>query len=105
MEQLRRQLDIAQATHRRISGHAVSELSMRPSEYLQRNVRVSAFASEKPADIMGLVGPMLMFGGDFPHPEGHGSPYDDLRAKAGPPMADDMAEKFYGANLAELLTG
>ena len=77
---------------------------MKPSEYLQRNVRVSAFASEKPADIMSQVGPMLMFGGDFPHPEGNASPYVDFSAKAGQiPEAD--AEKFYGGNLAELLGG
>ena len=98
-------LDAAHATHRRISGHAVSDLTMKPSEYLRRNVRVSAFASEKPADIMNQVGPMLMFGGDFPHPEGHASPYDDYLAKAGRPMPDDVSAKFYGANLAELLTG
>lgn len=98
-------LDAAHSTHRRISGHSVSALPMKPSDYLRRNVRVSAFASEKPADIMGQVGPMLMFGGDFPHPEGHASPYEDFRAKAGQPMADDVAEKFYGGNLAELLAG
>ena len=53
---------------------------------------------------MSQVGPMLMFGGDFPHPEGHASPYEDFCAKAGPmPVAD--SEKFYGGNLAELLAG
>lgn len=95
-------LDAAHATHGRISGHAVSKLAMKPSEYLQRNVRVSAFASEKPADIMSQVGPMLMFGGDFPHPEGNASPYVDFSAKAGA-IAEGDAEKFYGGNLAELL--
>lgn len=97
-------LDAAHSTHGRISGHTVSKLSMRPSDYLKRNVRVSAFASEKPADIMSQVGPMLMFGGDFPHPEGHASPYEDFRAKAGPAMDDDLATAFYGGNLAELVT-
>jgi len=98
-------LDSAYDTHRRISGHRVHELSERPSDLLRRHVRVSAFAAEKPGAIMDQVGPMLMFGGDFPHPEGYASPYEDYRAKARETLDEDTAMKFYGANLAELVQG
>ena len=51
------------------------------------------------------VGPMLMFGGDFPHPEGYASPFVEYRAKTGEDLPDELAARFYGGNLAELLHG
>jgi predicted TIM-barrel fold metal-dependent hydrolase len=99
-------LDAAYDTHRRISGHFVTPLAERPSDYLRRQVRVSAFAAEKPGAVMAQVGPMLMFGGDFPHPEGYASPLRDYQARcAADPMGDEVAARFYGGNLAELLHG
>ena len=76
-------VDAAYSTYRRISGHRITELTERPSDYLRRQVRVSAFAAEKPGAVMDQVGPMLMFGGDFPHPEGYASPFVEYRAKTG----------------------
>ncbi len=96
-------LDSAHATHQRISGHTVQALSMPPSDYLRRNVRVSSFAAERPAGIIEQMGPMLMFGGDFPHPEGHADPYVDFVAKAGAQLSAADETAFYGGNLAELL--
>lgn len=96
-------VDSAYSTHRRIAGHRLQPLDERPSDYLRRQVRVSAFAAEKPGAIMAQVGPMLMFGGDFPHPEGYASPYSEYRAKANEDLDDAIARRFYGANLAELL--
>lgn len=96
-------LDSAHATHQRIAGHTLQELRARPSDYLRQNIRVSSFAAERPAAIIEEVGPMLMFGGDFPHPEGHSSPYTDYVAKAGADLSDDDEAAFYGGNLAELL--
>jgi hypothetical protein len=98
-------VDAAYSTYRRISGHRITELAERPSDYLRRQVRVSAFAAEKPGAVMEQVGPMLMFGGDFPHPEGYASPFVEYRAKTGEDLPDDLAARFYGGNLAELLHG
>jgi predicted TIM-barrel fold metal-dependent hydrolase len=96
-------LDAAHATHGRISGHRIQSLSERPSDYLRRNFRVSAFASEKPGALMEQMGPMLMFGGDFPHPEGHASPYADYSTKTGETLTPEVETAFYGGNVAELL--
>ena len=96
-------LDSAYDTHFRLTGHHVTPLAERPSDYLRRQVRVSAFASEKPADVMAQVGPMLMFGGDYPHPEGYASPLAQYQARCGDVFDDATAARFYGGNLAELL--
>ncbi len=68
-------------------------------------MRVSAFAAEKPGTVMAQVGPMLMFGGDFPHPEGYASPLAEYRAKANEELDPATSALFYGGNLAELLHG
>ena len=78
-------------------------LPERPSDYLRRQVRVSAFASEQPAATMAKMGPMLMFGGDFPHPEGFASPLVDYQARMGAELDEATAVRFFGGNLAELL--
>lgn len=96
-------LDAAYGTYREITGHRLVELTRKPSEYLRDHVRVSAFASEQPGTVMDQMGPMLMFGGDFPHPEGNASPYHDVSRRVGDVLTDDQAERFYGANLAELV--
>jgi predicted TIM-barrel fold metal-dependent hydrolase len=96
-------LEAAYQTYRRISGHRLVALPERPGDYLRRQVRVSSFAAEKPGAIMEQVGPILMFGGDFPHPEGYASPLVEYEAKAGEQLAADVAARFYGGNLAELL--
>ncbi|MDH4144343.1 MAG: amidohydrolase [Acidimicrobiia bacterium] len=96
-------LDLAYDNHRRISGHHVQPLSRRPSEYLKSQVRVSAFASEQPASVMAQVGPMLMFGGDYPHPEGFERPLEEYRARSRAQFDPDTAARFFGGNLAELV--
>lgn len=96
-------VDLAYDNHRRISGHHVRPLALRPSEYLRRQVRVSAFASEQPGSIMAQVGPMLMFGGDFPHPEGYASPLTEYQARSREQLDDATAARFFGGNLAELV--
>ena len=93
----------AYRTYRRIAGHRLEKLHDRPSDYLRRQVHVSAFAAEKPDAVMEQVGPMLMFGGEFPHPEGYTSPLEDYRGKANEVLDPATSALFYGGNLAELL--
>lgn len=98
-------LDTAYDNHRRISGHRVQPLPQRPSDYLRRQVRVSAFASEQPGETMKQIGPMLLFGGDFPHPEGYASPLVEYQARCRETLDDHTAARFFGGNMAELLHG
>jgi predicted TIM-barrel fold metal-dependent hydrolase len=80
-----------------------SVLSMKPSEYLQRNVRVSPYAFE-PVDRFierhGLED-VYCFATDFPHVEGGTDPHVRLERSLAP-LGDDVLEKFFVTN-GELL--
>lgn len=78
-------------------------LKLEPSEYLQRQVRVSMLASEPGKREVWQRSPegILVFSSDFPHPEGTKGPrkiFDDLLADA----SEREREQFFGASLAEL---
>jgi predicted TIM-barrel fold metal-dependent hydrolase len=94
-------LDSAPRAHESFGGRKLVELEDKPSEYFRRQVRVGAFAGENPAGHLEMTGPVLMFGGDFPHSEGEAS-LDAYRAKAGTIDAS-YATSFYGGNANFLL--
>ena len=87
-------------------------MSMKPSEYFRRNVRVgSSCMSRREAELRHEIGlGNLMWGTDYPHPEGtwpstrkmmvetfHGLPEDDIAALLG-----GTAAEFYGFDLDKL---
>ncbi|MFN0091515.1 MAG: amidohydrolase family protein [Acidimicrobiales bacterium] len=94
-------LDTAPRAHESFTGRGLYQLAERPSDYVRRQVRVGAFAAEKPADRIAEIGPILMFSGDFPHSEGEPS-LAAYRAKAGAIPAEH-ADGFWGANAQFLL--
>lgn len=61
----------------KLNGRVPTPLSMRPSEYFRRHVRVSAFAYEQPARIERQAGDLLMACSDYPHSEGTATPLED----------------------------
>ena len=63
-------------------------------------VAVQPFASVTVTQY-GPAGPLLMFGGDYPHSEGEPS-LDAYRAKAGP-IDPAMTNTFFGGNMEFLL--
>jgi predicted TIM-barrel fold metal-dependent hydrolase len=75
-------------------------LSMRPSDYFRRQVRVAAFSYERPKSLIDRVGDIFMACSDYPHTEGTASPLDDYRA-AGMESADHPG--LFGANVRYLL--
>jgi predicted TIM-barrel fold metal-dependent hydrolase len=80
-----------------------SELSLRPSEYFRRHVRVAALPYEAPARLVRSVGEdTFMHGSDWPHAEGVRAPLVD-----GEHAAEDLTEsgraKLLGGNAAWLL--
>ncbi len=79
-------------------------LSMKPSEYLRKNVRVSPFTFE-PVDLYFDQCPylqdMLCFSTDYPHFEGGRSPIGDMAARV-QRFGPDVVEKFFVTN-AELV--
>lgn len=84
-------------------GGPLTELSLRPSDYFRRQVRVSALAYENPAGLIAKVGgDVLMFGSDWPHAEGIARPRLDYEAAlAG--VAEDARAKVMAGNVRWLL--
>jgi predicted TIM-barrel fold metal-dependent hydrolase len=91
----------------KLNGRAPADLSLRPSEYLLRQVRVSSFSYELPARLIRQLGghDILMCCSDFPHSEGSASPIVDYAATQPPSyaMAPDDAPAFFGDNAGFLL--
>lgn len=57
-----------------------SALTLRPSEYFHRQVRVAAFSYERPHRLAARSGDIFMACSDYPHTEGTATPLDDYRA-------------------------
>ena len=89
--------------HRRQNGRPLTDLEEPPSAFIRRQVRIAAFAYERPDALRDIAGDLFMMCSDYPHGEGTATPLDDYRAmcaRAGTP-ADDPA--FFGGNVAFLL--
>jgi hypothetical protein len=87
----------------RFDGAPRRDLELRPSEYVQRHVRIAAFQYENPAKLIRQVGEdMFMFCSDWPHAEGLARPVDDYVAGASG-VDGRSADQLYAGNLAWLL--
>lgn len=74
-------------------------LSMKPSDYMRRNVRVTPYRFESVGDLVERYGfeECYCYSSDFPHPEGGTSPMQDF-AKHIANLGQANAEKFYISN-------
>ena len=74
-----------------------------PVEAFKRNVYVNPFWEDALEGLIDIMSPdRLLFGSDYPHPEGLGNPvsfYDDLPSS----LSESDAAKIMGGNLKELL--
>jgi predicted TIM-barrel fold metal-dependent hydrolase len=88
----------------RLNGFAPSHLSLRPSEYFLRQVRVSSFAYELPDRLQRELGgrDVLMACSDYPHSEGTATPLVDY-ASGRFPTDPGRAPGLFGDNAAFLL--
>ncbi len=82
-----------------LNGRAPAELSMPPSGYFRRQVRVSAFSYERPDKLISASGDLFMCCSDYPHSEGTSTPLDDYRTSS----PDDSPGLFHD-NIAALLS-
>jgi predicted TIM-barrel fold metal-dependent hydrolase len=75
-----------------------------PVDVVRRNIYISPFWEENYAELAELLGEdHVLFGSDFPHPEGLAEPakfVEDLSAYAG----EDAIRKFMGGNLSKLVS-
>ena len=83
----------------------IGSLSMAPSEYIRRQVRISLFPFEDAGQLIRLAGEdLFMFASDYPHPEGSKDPIGRFEASlASASIAEPAKEKFYSANFAHLM--
>jgi len=70
-----------------------------PVEVLKRNIYVHPFHEENPVELIQLLGAdRVVFGSDFPHPEGMADPLSYVDELKG--LSDDDVAKVMGRNLA-----
>jgi hypothetical protein len=90
---------------RRLNGTAPFDLELPPSEYFRRQVRVSSFAYELPANITRQMHgrDILMCCSDYPHSEGTADPLGDYAGSGRFAMTPDAEPAFFRDNMALLL--
>lgn len=77
-------------------------LTDRPSSIFRRHVFVSPFHEENVAGLAKLIGPeRVLFGSDFPHPEGLAEPAQYVERLG--ELPDDTVERIMRSNLEEIL--
>ena len=83
----------------------LQKLSMRPSEFVQRQVRVTPYPHEPAGWIINLTGPdVCMFSSDYPHIEGGRNPLKRFETSLDDNGVDaDGRERFYRLNFEDLM--
>jgi predicted TIM-barrel fold metal-dependent hydrolase len=81
----------------------IRDLSLRPMEYVRRQIRVTPYPTEDVGRLVERCGPELfMFSSDYPHVEGGRHPLKRFEASLeGRSEADKQA--FYSGNFAQLM--
>ena len=82
--------------------HAPNAFDENPVEAFRRSIYVHPFHEENPLALIELLGAdRVLFGSDYPHPEGMSDPISFVDELEGLPQAD--IEKVMGGNLNSLL--
>ncbi len=78
-------------------------LKLRPTEYVQRQVRATPYPTEDVGWITEQVGPdICLFSSDYPHVEGGRRPIERFEASLGD-ASEDVRQRFYCDNFIELM--
>ncbi|MFV0526907.1 MAG: amidohydrolase family protein [Acidimicrobiales bacterium] len=78
-------------------------LSLRPSEYVQRQIRATPYPTEDVGWIVGQgCGDVVLFSSDYPHVEGGRRPIERFERSLGD-ASEDVRHRFYAANFADLM--
>jgi predicted TIM-barrel fold metal-dependent hydrolase len=79
------------------------QLSMRPGDFVERQVRVTPYPTEDVGWVTDQIGPnILLFNTDYPHVEGGRRPYERFEASLGD-RSDDVRQRFYADNFVDLM--
>jgi predicted TIM-barrel fold metal-dependent hydrolase len=78
-------------------------LTLRPSEYVRRQVRFTPYPTEDVGWIIEQAGPeVCMFSSDYPHVEGGRRPLERFEASLGD-AGDEVRQRFYCDNFVDLM--
>ena len=78
-------------------------LSLRPSEYVRRQIRFTPYPTEDVGWIIANAGPeVCLFSSDYPHVEGGRRPYERFEASLGD-ASDEVRRHFYCDNFLDLM--
>ena len=81
----------------------LQQLSLRPSEYVERQIRVTPYPTEDVGWVTEQIGPnILLFNTDYPHVEGGRRPYERFERSLGD-ASEEVRERFYAANFVDLM--
>ena len=85
---------------------SLDKLSLKPSEYVHRQVRVAPLHMEDTGWILRNVGKdILMFNTDYPHPEGGSDPFGDFeRSLDAVNATPEELDNFYSKNFEDYLS-
>jgi predicted TIM-barrel fold metal-dependent hydrolase len=97
-------LDYAAKSFRRTEP-MLGELSLKPSDYIRRQVRVTPFPGEDVAALVAISGPELyLFSSDYPHPEGTKDPIGRFEHSFDAHGTDEATRRlFYEENFRTLV--
>jgi predicted TIM-barrel fold metal-dependent hydrolase len=78
-------------------------LSLRPSEYVRRQIRATPYPTEDVGWIIEQTGPeVCLFSSDYPHVEGGRKPYERFESSLGD-ASDEIRQRFYCDNFVDLM--
>lgn len=85
----------------------MGELSMKPSEYVRRQIRFTPFYFDDVGWLIDQTGPELyLFSSDYPHPEGGRDPLGRFQRWLDDHAIDrDARARFFSQNFEQLMTG
>lgn len=96
-----RQLDAAFTAFERLEGR-LQKLSLTPSDYVRRQVRVTPYPTEPTGWIIEQAGPEIaMFSSDFPHVEGGRNPLKRFDAEVAH-LSADVQDRFFRRNFEDM---
>ena len=81
----------------------LQKLSLRPSEYVERQVRATPYPTEDVGWIIDQVGPNIcLFNSDYPHVEGGRRPIERFERSLGD-RSEEIRRRFYADNFLDLM--
>ncbi len=81
----------------------LQKLTLRPDEFVQRQVRVTPYPTEDIGWVTDQIGAdILLFNTDYPHVEGGRRPFERFEKSLGD-RAEDIRQKFYCDNFVDLM--